>query len=349
MGDGTKIEWADATWNPIVGCSRVSPGCDNCYAIGVAHRGMSEHHKGLTVRTENGTDWNGEIHRAPDSVFHKPLHWKRPRRIFVNSLSDLFHPEVSDLLIAKIVAVMSLAPQHTFQILTKRPQRMQTLLSDPTFWKQVSDEKYTEGGARALQDRHLLLIHPLSNVWWGTSIESNRYAFRADHLRNTPAAVRWISAEPLLGPLDELDLTDIDWVVAGGESGPGARPMHPDWVRDLRDSALATACSQCGGEGVIGVERPHSGGDIAEVPVQCSCRGEQPGTAFFLKQWGDWAPADGIHDDDVYFGEFHTGDGEWIEACRCEEGDQQMIRVGKKRAGRELDGRTWDEYPMEDA
>ncbi|HNB95400.1 MAG TPA: DUF5131 family protein, partial [Microthrixaceae bacterium] len=132
----TNIEWTDETWNPIVGCSKVSPGCDNCYAVGTVHRGLAEQHRGLTVRAEGATDWTGEV-RVVESMMDRPLRWTKPRRIFVNSLSDLFHPGVSDETIARIFAVMALAPQHTFQVLTKRPQRMADMLSTMLFWKVV--------------------------------------------------------------------------------------------------------------------------------------------------------------------------------------------------------------------
>lgn len=290
MGDRTAIEWTDATWNPIVGCSRVSPGCDHCYAIPVVHRGMSEHHRGLTVRPEGQpTDWNGEIHRAPDSIFRKPLTWTRPRRIFVNSLSDLFHPAVSIDLIEEVLAVIACSPQHTFQLLTKRPQRMAEVMGYRMRGQMVAGAALQMGLRRSLPDVSMDDFWPLRNLWLGVSIESNRYAFRADYLRETPAAVRWVSAEPLLGPLDELALTGLDWIVAGGESGPGARPMQMQWVRQLRDACAATA------------------------------------TPFLFKQWGDWAPD--------------------YDAATGAQTPESMTRVGKKAAGRELDGRTWDEYP----
>lgn len=327
MGDRTKIEWTrsddgspGATWNPIVGCSRVSPGCDHCYAIGVVHRGMTEHHRGLTVRPAEGrpTDWNGEIHRAPDSIFRKPLAWKRPRRIFVNSLSDLFHPAVSDELIYEIVSVMLRARQHTFQVLTKRPQRMARWFAE---WG-----PFSEGGPDGPDLRH---------IWLGTSIESNRYAFRADHLRAVPGAVvRWVSAEPLLGPLDDLDLSGIDWIVAGGESGPGARPMHPEWVRDLRDRCTAHVCQRCRAS--------------FSLPLGMSCPNHHPerGPAFLLKQWGDWrpAPADRATHVVEIDGRHHGRFGEPLSDIAA-RGGVLVERVGKKAAGRELDGRTWDEYP----
>lgn len=322
MGDKTAIEWSDATWNPIVGCSRVSPGCDRCYAIGVAHRGMSPQHRGLTVRPEGGrVDWNGEINVA-EPVMDKPLRWKRPRRIFVNSLSDLFHPEVSDETIARVFDVMARAPQHTFQVLTKRPQRMKQWVDGcaPT-------EAFVTHNGRKPSKGGIIVGHPdrwpLPNVWLGTSIESDKYTFRANYLRDTPAAVRWISAEPLLGPLPSLDLTDIDWVVVGGESGAGSRPMHPDWARDLRDRCV------------------------------------DAGVPYLFKQWGDWAPGQPDQHGRSSMSKTptvtqrgvlldrdgHPRDTNELTDFRMPVGWVRMARVGKKAAGRELDGRAWDEYP----
>lgn len=331
----TTIEWTDETWNPIVGCSRVSPGCDHCYAVGVVHRQMSPQHVGLTIkRPGEPTDWNGQITVA-ESRMDQPLRWRKPRRIFVNSLSDLFHPEVTNETIARIFAVMALAPQHTFQVLTKRARRMAFLLSTDTFWAEVLDET---DRLRPEQDLDMGFRY-LSNVWLGTSVESDRYTFRAEHLRRTPAAVRFISAEPLLGPLPSLDLTGIDWLIVGGESGPGARPMHPDWVRDLRD--------------------------------QCHAPLSEPGefwplgrTAFFFKQWGDWGPmcptVDGVMDmsqghtvaeDGTLYGPDDLAwpdgprRGEAIRAGHDHHHLAGMYRLGKKANGRDLDGRTWDEMP----
>ncbi|HNE37352.1 MAG TPA: phage Gp37/Gp68 family protein [Microthrixaceae bacterium] len=275
----TNIEWTDETWNPIVGCSKVSPGCDNCYAVGTVHRGLAEQHRGLTVRAEGATDWTGEV-RVVESMMDRPLRWTKPRRIFVNSLSDLFHPDVSDETIARIFAVMALAPQHTFQVLTKRPQRMADMLSTMLFWKVVASHCADDQTASlSWPYRTAIANHQgLPNVWLGVSIESDRYAFRAAHLRRTPAAVRWISAEPLLGPLPSLDLTGIDWLVVGGESGPKARPMHPQWVRDLRDECTDICCPECG------ETWPY---DDAEIPCShCRGSGAEDPTAFLFKQGG---------------------------------------------------------------
>lgn len=283
----STIEWTDETWNPTVGCSRVSPGCTHCYAIGVAHRAMQPAHAGLTERTERGIDWTGEVRCLPERL-EVPLRWRRPRRVFVDSMSDLFHPSIPAEFIADVWDVMARCPQHIFQILTKRPQRAVAAVP----WR--------------LDGRN-----PLPNVWVGTSIESDRYAFRADHVRSTPAAVRFLSLEPLLGPVPSLDLDRIDWVIVGGESGPGARPMHVGWVRDIRDRCFR-----------------------AEIP-------------FLFKQWGAWAwpasPSDHIL----------TIDGRLLEPGTRLGMDHMMRptfvrRVGKHAAGRELEGRTWDEFPEGD-
>lgn len=300
MGDKSKIEWTEATWNPVIGCSKVSPGCDNCYAIDQAMRIQRMGGKGGA--TYEGTtvdgDWSGLVRCLPERL-DQPLRWKRPRRVFVNSMSDLFHPDVPDGFIGDVWNTMALAPQHTFQILTKRPKRMQQLLSK---WA-------ADGWSWRRSDLHWCgpVNGPLPNVWLGVSIESNRYAWRADHLRDTPAAVRWVSAEPLLGPLDQLDLTGIDWLVVGGESGPNARPADPEWVRDLRDRCMQTGCDVCGDRkgGDIGYDRE---GMPSDRVSPCVCDKTPAGTAFLFKQWGGRT---------------------------------------SKSGGRELDGRTWDEYPKE--
>lgn len=202
----TKISWTEETWNPTTGCDRISPGCDRCYALDMAKRlkamGQPLYQRDGDPRT-SGPGFGLTVH--PD-VLGKPLGWKKPRRVFVNSMSDLFHKDVPVEFIAQVWDVMARCPQHTFQVLTKRPQRMAELLRD---------------------------LPVLGNVWLGTSIENDTYAWRADHLRNTPAAVRFLSLEPLLGPLPSLDLTGIDWVIIGCESGRGARPMDNDWAADI--------------------------------------------------------------------------------------------------------------------
>lgn len=290
----SKIEWTEHTWNVTVGCSRVSPGCDGCYAIGVAHRAMQPAHEGLTIkRPGERTDWTGVVRCLPERL-EVPLRRRKPATFFVDSMSDLFHPEVPDTFTLLVASTMERCPQHVFQILTKRPQRMAVLAG--WWWRKLCEDRITE---------------PLPNVWLGTSIESDRYAFRADHLRATPAAVRFLSLEPLLGPLPSLDLTGIDWVIVGGESGQGARPMHPDWVRDIRGR-----CVELG------------------IPL-------------FVKQWGAWVPIEFGSKEWVAGARYLGADGRWLTTAESltEPTAQFMQLVGKKAAGRELDGRTWDEMP----
>lgn len=215
MASNSDIEWTDSTWNPVTGCTAVSAGCDHCYAAALAKRlkamGSPRYRNGFKVTLQ------------PDLV-ELPLRWRSPRKIFVNSMSDLYHKEIPDDYIRKIFDTMRRAHWHQFQILTKRPQRLARLA--PTLpWP--------------------------SNVWQGVSIENNEVAFRADYLRKVPAAVRFFSCEPLIGPVDEVDLTGIDWVIAGGESGGGARPMKKEWVRDLlrrcREEGISFFFKQWGG------------------------------------------------------------------------------------------------------
>lgn len=244
----TTIEWtrnedgtAGETWNPTTGCDRVSPGCDHCYALTMAGRlkamGQEKYQRDGDPRT-SGPGFGLTAH--PD-VLDVPLRRRKPTTWFVNSMSDLFHKDVPDEFIGSVWRTMALTPQHTYQILTKRPQRMAALLAK---WEAEPGGAY---GGPIWRDHRLLWnearIWPLPGVWLGTSIESDRYAFRADHLRATPAAVRFLSCEPLLGPLPSLDLTGIDWVIAGAESGRGARPMDMDWVRDLRDRSIAAGAA----------------------------------------------------------------------------------------------------------
>lgn len=230
MADRSGIEWTEATWNPTTGCDKTSPGCDNCYALTLAKRlramGQPKYQNDGSPIT-SGPGFALTVH--PDALA-APRGWRAPRLIFVNSMSDLFHPEVPLDYIKRVFRVMAETPQHTYQVLTKRSKRLATLASE--------------------------LDWP-SNVWMGVSVETERYAFRLDHLRSVEATVRFVSAEPLLGPLPGLDLSSIDWLIAGGESGPNARPMDEKWALDLRD--------QCG----------------------------EAGVAFFFKQWGGRTPKAG--------------------------------------------------------
>ena len=230
----TRIEWTEATWNPVTGCTKMSPGCTHCYAERMAHRlqamGLDKYRNGFRIT----------LH--PD-VLEAPLRWKKPRMIFVNSMSDLFHHDVPLDFIYQVFEVMRKASRHSFQVLTKRAKRLRAIAPSLP-WPE--------------------------NVWMGVSVEHAAYTYRIDMLRQTGAAVKFLSLEPLLGPLPNLDLTGIHWVIVGGESGPGARPMEVEWVRDIRDQCV------------------------------------RAGVPFFFKQWGG---------------------------------------VVKKRTGRILDGRTWDEMP----
>ena len=206
----SKIEWTDATWNPVRGCSKISPGCANCYAQTFAERfrGTQNHpyEAGFDLRT------------VPEKLAD-PLKWKRPRRIFVNSMSDLFHPEVSDDYIFEVVEVMRKAHWHSYQVLTKRSERMRDMLNGL-----------------------LLGASRLSHIWWGVSVENRRHGLpRINHLRATGAAIKFLSVEPLLEDLGVLNLDGVDWVIVGGESGPRARPIAQSWVRSIRDQCHATS------------------------------------------------------------------------------------------------------------
>lgn len=245
MATNSGIEWTEATWNPIVGCTVISPGCTNCYAMRMARRleAMGQpKYEGVTRISGGRAKWTGAVKFDNGSV-DLPKKWTKGRLIFVNSMSDLFHEGVSFEYICKIFDVIRDTPQHTYQILTKRSSRLREL-SPMLAWPR--------------------------NVWMGVSVENVDYVSRIDDLRTTGAAVKFLSLEPLLGPLDELCLEKIDWVIAGGESGPMARTVDPNWVRSIRD--------------------------------QC----ERAGVAFHFKQWGG---------------------------------------VNKKRNGRILDNRTWDDVP----
>lgn len=226
MATQTSIEWTEVTWNPVRGCSRISPGCENCYAERMAHRfsGVGFPYEGLTRVSRSGEPrWTGRLLTISDAL-GEPLRWKRPRMVFVNSMSDLFHDRVPAEFVKRVFATMHAAHWHTFQVLTKRPERCLELARQ--------------------------LAWP-SNVWMGTSIEHNEYVRRADLLRRVPAAVRFLSLEPLLSSLPDLDLGGIHWVIVGGESGPGARPMKLEWVQEIhracRDAQVPFFFKQWGG------------------------------------------------------------------------------------------------------
>lgn len=242
----TKIEWATDVWNPIRGCSVVSEGCRHCYAMQVAARfsGEGQAYEGLAYRNSSGAHWTGKV-RLIEEHLEDPLRWKRPRRIFVNSMSDLFHEGLSNEQIVRVFQVMSKAPQHIFQVLTKRPERMRDFIRLMSVLNEACTNQHE---------------WPLKNVWLGVSIEDQKTADeRIPLLLQTPAAVRWLSVEPLLGPIDfgnpkeyETDSGDysmrlqrglfgIDWAVIGGESGPGARPMDLCWMRSIMEQ-----CSNAG-------------------------------------------------------------------------------------------------------
>lgn len=203
MSDNSKIEWTDATWNPITGCTQVSPGCDNCYALRFAERWRG---------TPGSYFISGFDVTLRPNMLDRPLRWKRPRRIFVNSMSDLFHAAVPDEFIEEVFRTMEKADHHIYQLLTKRPERLRRFIKK-------------RFGAAAVP----------AHIWLGTSIENNTYAWRADMLRDVNVPVRFLSVEPMLGPVNRVSLRGISWVIAGGESGPGYRTLDPRWVRHLRD------------------------------------------------------------------------------------------------------------------
>lgn len=377
MSDNTKIEWADATVNAVNGCSVTSPGCTNCYAMKLAGTRLRDHptRAGLTTQTKAGPVWNGEV-RLHEPALLQPLKWKRPRRIFWNAHGDTFHDAVPDEWIDRVLAVCALTPQHTHMILTKRSSRMREYLTAKGWALRISDivnawpKDQIGTGNEYTADFRLASGAALPNVWLGVSVEDQTRADeRIPDLLATPAAIRFISAEPLLGQVDlrwiaepdaekdgvidsllgcnwiesergqefrparpghqdrvmlrwvcspEADILSkrkIDWVIAGGESGPGARPMHPDWARSLRD--------QCAAAGV----------------------------AFHFKQWGEWHPSD-MHEDCTlksimafrsdYSQEWRPTDAlSWS----FNEGWQGMCLIGKKRTGRMLDGAEYNGLP----
>jgi protein gp37 len=203
VADNSSIEWTDATWNPVTGCTKITAGCDNCYAAR-----FSERFRGVVGHPfENGFD----LTLRPERI-DQPLKWRRPRMIFVNSMSDLFHKEVPNSFVDQVFETMERADWHVFQVLTKRSSRMQRYLN-----------------------RRYGTLHPSPNIWCGVSVENARGAARIEHLRKSACAVRFLSVEPLIGPVGTVNLSGIHWVIAGGESGPSARPMHIDWARQIRD------------------------------------------------------------------------------------------------------------------
>jgi protein gp37 len=351
MSDNSQIAWTDATWSPTRGCSPVSEGCDHCYAARQASRfsGPSQLYEGLA----HDGKWTGVIRCVPEAL-SIPIRWRKPRRIFVNSMSDLFHPDVPNDFIAAVFGVMAACPQHTFQVLTKRPKRMREWFSLEYSYREecskMASEKNVDGFDRLMFEPYG--AWPLPNVWLGVSVEDQATTDeRIPELMATPAAVRFVSAEPLLGPTDldklrtgwrepgndtlrevyplaglmaipdcDWNAGKIDWVIVGGESGPKARPMHPDWVRSIRNQCVA-----------------------ADVP-------------FFFKQWGEW---------EVFY-DRDNDDPDWMN-CPSNEGSTHrrylnlaggwgfhgdrvvsVRRVGKKTAGHLLDGVEWRQWPWAD-
>jgi len=343
----TKIEWTGETWNPVTGCNKVSSGCKNCYA-----EKMHKRLQGIKPEKYAHDFLEGAFPYQPDLLL--PFKWKKPRMVFLNSMSDLFHRNIPFDFIDKVFAIMGLTRQHTYQILTKRPERMLEYFSvENDFdlydrWNDAAIDLLTEFNHDWHGDFNTI---SLPNVWLGTSVENQKTADeRIPFLIQVPAAVRFLSCEPLLGSIDlqkifnlksdrlnsELDslrginrVTDIHfeettehlirrlhWIIAGGESGHGARPMHPEWVRSLRDQSQAV------------------------------------GVAFFFKQWGEWFPAS--QDWKLKVHEYHSkaiaeDGGAWNTAWDLEtwgaRNFSNNFKLGKKRSGRLLDGREWNEFP----
>lgn len=318
MSDKTHIEWTDATWNVITGCSVVSAGCKHCYAMRLAGTRLAHHpsRMGLTFDTPVGPVWNGHV-RFNENWLDQPLRWKRPRRIFVCAHGDLFHEGVTEEWLDAVFQVMATAQRHTFQILTKRADRMQAYLRSRSFhplseavWTMTASESPDGEWTPATRGGGVL-----PNVWIGVSAEHQGAAdARIAALLATPAAVRGVSLEPLLGPISLAQACsaqpdgqprDLDWVIVGGESGVGARPMHPTWVRHLRDECAA-----------------------AQIP-------------FFFKQWGSWAAH--TTDSEVERGEAIPVGG--FRTVRYGADEVLMRRAAKHLTGRRLDGVLHDGMP----
>jgi len=347
MAEKSNIEWTDATWNPIVGCSLASPGCTNCYAMKWAAarldqpHGQFPHYMGTTKKVNGHAVWSGKIAEAPEHIWMAPLKRKKPTKYFVNSMGDLFHEDVPDEWIDRVFAIMALCPQHTFQVLTKRSKRMRdycTSLLTPT--------RLVAAALKTPKGEVFSATWPLRNVWLGVSCEDQKRADeRIPDLLATPAAKRFVSAEPLLGPIDlgrlafdgahnwidallgreygqgwtrDTLLSRIDWIIAGGESGPGARPMHPDWPRAIRDQ-----CAAC---------------DVS----------------FFFKQWGEFSTVyDRDRDDHDWRRcdtvKAQTPRGQWLNLVGGQGFHNDRVvrvdRIGKAKAGNHLDGKQHLEFP----
>jgi protein gp37 len=332
MGDKSGIEWTDATWNPVVGCSVLSAGCKNCYAMRMAGRlekmggRTGEKYAGLTKPGKNGPVWTGEVRLDPGALVH-PLLWKRPRRIFVNSMSDLGHPGLYPLDVCEVFAVMAVAAQHHYQVLTKRPERLASLLLDkdfrdyigwkmPKFWPRPYSREGVEDAARRQGCQLAYNPPPFANVIIGASVEDQASADARRDALAAIAAAGWrtfVSYEPALGPVDWSGWEFLAGMISGGESGPHARPSHPDWHRAARDFAAAHGIPYC------------------------------------FKQWGEWLPLPrGMHPAaparpapsktaiDASGASLPFGnDPDPTGGCR-------FVRVGKKAAGRLLDGFVHD-------
>jgi protein gp37 len=315
MGDKSRIEWTDATWNPVTGCSPVSAACDHCYAARMVKRFPHLHdtrkQRAVPLTIHPKGFWNIQFH---PSRLDQPLRWKKPRRIFVCSMGDLFHEDVPTMTIYNVFTVMARCQRHTFMVLTKRPERMLEYCQRIRFIPTEELAHLKEPGV-SYNPNEIHSFRPLPNLYLGVTAENQEMADqRIPILLQTPAAKRFVSIEPMLGPVDlgrikiangvvecaGGRLPPIDWVICGGESGPGARPMHPDWPRSLRD--------------------------------QC----QEAGVPFFFKQWGEWAPIGTVP---AHGGHALARFGTNLNP------EADVVRVGKKAAGCLLDGREWKEFP----
>lgn len=345
----TNIEWTDRVWNPATGCMKVSEGCRNCYAFETHNRRHKGFLNGAKLPKQYAEPFN-KIQLFPDRLL-QPLRWKKPQRIFVNSMSDLFHKDITFKYIDQVFAVMALTPRHTYQILTKRPERMLQYFQSMNpgemieCWQEAAYELTKDDEAACFVANRLNGVLPnakpgwaIQNVWLGTSVENQKTADeRIPLLLQTPAAVRFLSCEPLLGMVD-LKLHDsllyhtsgwwpplseytkvgdegIDWVIVGGESGSKARPMHPDWVRSIRDQCIEF-----------------------NIP-------------FFFKQWGSWLPGSKIKPpEDVTYNVYQMQNGTYGRLVTAHRWDENTVsaKVGKKKAGRLLDGQEWSRFPGQD-